>query len=1033
MSWQQTPYTIPLIVAAVICAMTAAHLWASEWRLRRTPGAQTAALLLAGIAVWSLAYAMELASADLSSKLFWAKAEYLGTVTVPSAWLVFALRHTGRTKHLTRRFFCSINAIPTITLLLTFTNDSHGLIWSRVALDTAGPFAALVVAHGPWFWVHTIYWYSLVVASTALLVTMLVHSGSLYRWQARSMLFAALVPLLGNAIHVFGLDPLPGLDITPVSLVVTGLLVSWGMSGFRRGDIMAVSRGTVLQIMGDGVLVLDSQDRIVYMNPAAEQMLGEKASAIAGRPISQVWTEWRDAVEHCDGAETMREVPICVGDCLYTYDVRVSPQVDWSGHLVSQVVVIRDISDRKKVEDRREKHIADLAFLSNTAIELVELPADQDIYGFVAEKLRLLLGGPIVAVTSVGDRSNVLVARAVLGLGKHSRTTARLLNMELLGSAFAVGGDGDSMLRTGKLVDVVDGLFGLSFGKIPRPVCGALESLLRIGHLYSMGFVRQGELLGSVVIAMPKGGELHNREIVETFVNLVSVALQRKRAEEALRESEARFRRLADNAQDLIYRFELRPTPRFSYVSPAVRHLGYSPEECYSIPYLALRVVHPEDRHVIEQLVSGEVSPDPVAIRWVRRDGSVIWSELRNVPIRDEAGDVVAVEGIARDITERKQLEERLRRAERLETAGTVAGQVAHDFNNLLGPLTVYPDLVKLSMPDDHKVQEYCDSMLEAAFQMAAINEDMMALGRRAHFAQQPVDLNLLVQQAVERLASKSAARSIRVELSADLLPVLGSFAQLVRVVSNLLINALEATTSAGIVEVKTENVYPTSQFGSFNRIEPGEYVRLSVRDDGAGIADDVRDKIFDAFFSTKSKAHRWGCGLGLSVVQAIVADHQAFLDLESELGQGTTFNIYFPPCRVAARPDQSQKPGEGLSETILVVDDDRFQRDVVRELLRTLGYRADAVSSGEEAVAYVKERPVNLMILDMMMPPGIDGVETYRRVNTLRAGQRAILVSGFAESEAVGVVQGMGVGTFLRKPVTRERLARAVREALEG
>ncbi len=1033
MSWQETPYSFPLAVASVLAALTAVHMWRWEWVHRRNPGGQTATLFLVAAAIWGAAYVMELASSDLPSKLFWSKLEYFGIVTIPSTWLVFALRYTGREKPLTPWFFPLVNLIPTVTLVLALTNESHGLIWSQVALDTSLSFTVLRVSHGAWFWVNLLYTYVLAAVVVVLLIHMMFRSMSLYRWQVRSMLLAGVVPWLANLIYVLGLDPFPGLDLTPISVLAAGLIIAWSMSELRRDDIMAVSRGTVLQIMSDGVLVLDGQDRIVYANPAAEQLLEVSASKVTGQPVREVWPEWLESTQPDGSPELAREMTLTAEGQERAYDIRVSPHLDWRGHLVGSVVVVRDVSDRRKVEKRRERYIKDLAFLSKTAIDMVELSPEEDIYRFIADRLRTLLDGPFIMVNSLDGSPAALVVRAIAGLGRQAETVTRMLHMDPLGSRFPVAGDADSMLRSGKLVDVSDGLYGLSFGQIPRPVCGAIESLLRIGSIHAMGFVRQGELLGNIVVLMRKGAELHNREIVETFANLASVALQRKRAEEALRESEERFRRLSDNAQDIIFRIDLVPSPRFTYVSPAVRMLGYPPEELYADPELIFKAVSPEDAHLLEEMERGIVRSEPVAVRWVRRDGGTVWTELRNVAIADEAGNVVAIEGIARDVSQNRFLEERLLRAQRLEVAGTVAGQVAHDFNNLLGPLTVYPDLIRMSLPEDHETREYCDNMLEAAAQMAAINEDMMALGRRGHFAQQPVNLNPLVEQSVQRLPDKPDSLIVCLDLSEELTPVLGSSAQLQRVIFNLLTNAHEAVKDGGRVAVRTENVSRESAFGSFNPIPAGEYVRLAVSDTGCGIPDGIRDKIFDAFFTTKSKAPRWGCGLGLSVVQAIVEDHKAFLDLESEVGKGTTFSIYFPPHKEAPKVEAPEETPGGQSETILVVDDDRFQREVVRELLKALGYRADAVSSGEEAVAYVEQRPVHLMILDMVMPPGIDGVETYRRVKEVRPDQRAIIVSGFAESEAVGTVQRLGAGAFLRKPVTRDKLGRAVREALEG
>ncbi len=374
-------------------------------------------------------------------------------------------------------------------------------------------------------------------------------------------------------------------------------------------------------------------------------------------------------------------------------------------------------------------------------------------------------------------------------------------------------------------------------------------------------------------------------------------------------------------------------------------------------------------------------------------------------------------------------MEEQLLRAQRLETAGRVAGQVAHDFNNLLAPMTAYPDLIKMQLPEGHPALQYCDAMLEAADRMAAINEDMMALGRRGHFEQQHVDLNLMVEQAVEQMAARPASLSVQLDLAANLPHAGGSAAQLQRVISNLISNAREAMQDDGLLTIHTDRVRVHTPVGSYNRIEPGDYVRLRIGDTGCGIPPEIVDKIFDAFFTTKTK--RRGCGLGLSIVQSIVADHRGYVDMESKVGQGTTFEVYLPVC-LDTPEEKPVQPLRGGTEAILVVDDDDLQRDVVTQMLQKVGYKVQATASGEAAIAHLREHHADLLILDMIMPQGIDGAETYRRILEWRPDQRAIVLSGFSESERVREAQRLGAGAYLRKPVTLDRLAVAVREELD-
>ncbi|MBI2952754.1 MAG: response regulator [Chloroflexi bacterium] len=506
---------------------------------------------------------------------------------------------------------------------------------------------------------------------------------------------------------------------------------------------------------------------------------------------------------------------------------------------------------------------------------------------------------------------------------------------------------------------------------------------------------------------------------------------ERRKTEVALRESEARFLRMAENAHDIIYRYELQPRKTLSYLSPAItRVIGFAPEEYLADPGLVRRIIHPDDRHLLDAMLGSE-PPLAVTVRWRHKEGHTVWTELRNVPIQDEAGNLVAVEGIARDISERKKLEEQLLRAQRLEMAGTVVAQVAHDFNNLLSPLAAYPQLIKKHLSADHPAIRYCDTMLKAAQQMSAITDDLMALGRRGHFNQEITVLNPIVEQSIAQMPAQPTTLTVETDLAPDLLPVGGCDAQLLRVVSNLIGNARDAMNDNGILSVSTRNVYVDKPFGHFTRVEVGEYVALQVKDSGRGIAPEIIDRIFDPFFTTKQFSKRRGTGLGLSIVQGIVSDHRGYLDVETEPGKGAMFTVYLPVYRGKMEEQPSQEVVGG-NEAILVVDDDEVQREVEREMLGTLGYRVDSVCSGEQAVSYLKERHVDLVVLDMVMPSGIDGAETYRRILAVRPGQQAIIVSGFAERERVREAQMLGAGPYLRKPVTLEKLARAVRDVLD-
>ena len=414
----------------------------------------------------------------------------------------------------------------------------------------------------------------------------------------------------------------------------------------------------------------------------------------------------------------------------------------------------------------------------------------------------------------------------------------------------------------------------------------------------------------------------------------------------------------------------------------------------------------------------------------IHRDGHRFTTMTAGVLVHDNAGNPKFTAMTMIDMTETKHLQECAARAERLETAGRIAGQVAHDFNNLLGPLVAYPELLRDEIGESHSASPYVDAMETAARQMAEINQQLLTLGRRGHYVVQPINLNAIVEQITEQVKPRTASVGVHLQLEADLMNVKAGTAQIARAVFNLVNNALDAMEEIGDLTIRTENWYADRTVGNYNQIPTGEYVKLTVTDSGCGIDPENLNHIFEPFFTTKSADANRGSGLGLSVVHAVVNDHHGYIDIDSRVGQGTSVYVYLPVTREATSVESEDIP-HGRGESILVVDDDPLQREVSFRLLSKLGYNVHTAESGEKALARLKLERFDLIVLDMIMPGGLDGAETLEHIHAIEPTQKAIIASGYVENEKLKRAHALGATVFLRKPLTLAILARAVHDEI--
>jgi PAS domain S-box-containing protein len=378
----------------------------------------------------------------------------------------------------------------------------------------------------------------------------------------------------------------------------------------------------------------------------------------------------------------------------------------------------------------------------------------------------------------------------------------------------------------------------------------------------------------------------------------------------------------------------------------------------------------------------------------------------------------------SRDITDRYELEKKLENAQKMEFMGTIAGGVAHDLNNILSGIVSYPELLLMQLPEDSPLKKPIGTIKKSGEKAAVIVQDLLTLARRGVANKEPVDLNEIIlaflnSPECKNILSFHANVSIRTNMADQLKIISGSAVHLSKTIMNLVSNAAEAMPNGGTVNILTENTELNDVTIRNSEVPAGEYILLEISDNGSGISEEDVNRIFEPFY-TKKIMGRSGTGLGLAVVWGTVMDHAGHIEVKSDGHHGSTFKLYFPVSLDDGRPRTHQpEPIKNLGdgEKILIVDDVEDQREIASGILSALGYTAIAVASGQAAIEYLKDNPVDLVILDMIMPPGIDGLTTYERILEIRPGQKAIIASGFAETDRVKKALDLGVGQFIKKP----------------
>jgi PAS domain S-box-containing protein len=531
-------------------------------------------------------------------------------------------------------------------------------------------------------------------------------------------------------------------------------------------------------------------------------------------------------------------------------------------------------------------------------------------------------------------------------------------------------------------------------------------------------------------------------EMRQQIAELKRGAAKHEQTETALRESEREFQTLLNSITDYVWSADIvRGQVIYRYYSPVVERItGYPPDYFMSSVDAWLSIIHPQDRALTERMLKREFQGEIVVheYRIIRPDGEVRWLYGTTSPTLNERGEVVRLDGVVSDITEHKQLEEQLRQSQKMEAIGRLAGGIAHDFNNLLTAIISYAELSLRCLPSESLVYHDIQGIHSAAQRAADLTRQLMAFARNQIIQPKVINLNHLIFN-LDRMFRRLIGEDIeRVTLTApDLGLVKVDPGQIEQVLVNLVINARDAMPHGGKLIIETVNITLDQNFARQHiELSPGNYVMLSVTDNGIGMTEEVKAHLFEPFFTTKEIGK--GTGLGLATCFGIVKQSGGHILADSEPGQGTTFKIYLPRLEEEVssplRLDDVDELPQG-TETILLVEDEAAVRETAARILREQGYTVLEAANGSEALHMLNEyaeQEVHLLLTDLVMPH-MGGKEVADRLKHIRPNARILFMSGYTDS----VILRHGLpelgAAFLKKPFSPKVLTQTVREVLDS
>jgi two-component system cell cycle sensor histidine kinase/response regulator CckA len=818
--------------------------------------------------------------------------------------------------------------------------------------------------------------------------------------------------------------------IPPIVPVVQPPSLSWNLDKTNPGpnsseQTLSIRRQYLEQLFQnspDPLLITDASFRTQCVNQEFQTMFGFSAAETLGQSIDELIfppdraAEAQWIVQCLQRGEplTLETQRRCKDGTLLDVCVSSAPLII-DGETVAFYAIYRDISERKRAE-ALSSALYRIAEKASAAQDLQQFFAA--IHGIVDE----LMSARNFSI-AIRDAESELVSFPYF---VDEQESAPAPGKPAAGLVEYVLRTGEPLLATPQIAEHLrqSGEIGLS----TQPPLQWLGVPLKVNQ----------NIFGALVLKSYSANTRfreRDKDVLALVAQQLAAAIDRKRNEQALRRSEVRYRSLVQTAVYGIYRSSLEG--QFLDVNPAlIGMLGYND----ALEVLALDpkkdvFVDPAEyaRLVDEFRRTGRM--DGFEVRWKRKDGHTITVRIsgRAVAGGDEPSDVL--EAIAEDITERRVLEDQFRQSQKMEAVGRLAGGIAHDFNNLLMVVSGYTEVLLQHLSPGHPLHAKAEAIQQASDRATTLTRQLLAFSRKQLLELKVIDVNAIVAD-MERLLRPLIGEDM--ELTTSLAPNIGctraDAGQLEQVIMNLVVNAKDAMPNGGKICIRTASVTLDESYRPENTfIKHGPYVMISVSDTGQGMDRETQARIFEPFFTTKEKNK--GTGLGLSTVYGIIKQSGGYVFVQSELGRGTVFTIYFPrtdePSEAHGATPISHAAAGG-SETVLLVEDEDSVRQLVRETLESRGYHLLEAANGKDALALAAAHPdpIHLVITDVVMP-GLSGHELAQQLLAARPTLKVLYLSGYAQDAFSTPAAAEAQKTFLQKPFTLQSLTRKVREIL--